>query len=168
MPTNLHWIKDTVDDQHDLCAHSPVEFRVGDAVFVCPEDGDWTVSAAALYLLRTLTHDHTTEQPIGDHLFPCCGFFMYAIEGQEDVVICGCPSGQDCSVRHIGGNVQLQIDGGPCVTVSAAEWRSAVHDFSDAVHNFYERCTPKQPYDTEDQKGFHAFKREWSRRRFHQ
>ena len=167
MPTNLHWIKDAVDDPHDLCAHSPVEFRVGDAVFVRPEDGDWTVSAAALYLLRTLTRDHRIEQPVGDHLFPCCGFSMYDT-GEEDVVICGCPSGRDCSVRHVGSDVQLQTDGGPSVTVSATEWRSAVHNFSDAIHSFYERCSLKQPNDTEDQKGFRAFQREWDRRRFHQ
>ena len=167
-PTKLHWIKDVADDQQDLCAHSPVDFRISNMVFVRPEDGDWTVSASALYLLRTLTRDHTQEQPVGDHLFPCCGFSMYDIEGEEDVVICGCPSGRDCSVRHIGSEVQLSLESGQRVLVSSHDWRAAVHAFSDAVRAFYQRYSPKQPFEPEDVRGFDAFQREWDRRRYPQ
>ena len=61
-PTNLHWI-DAINDAADLCAHSGVDFRIGDSILVKPSDGDWTVSAAALYLLRTLSQPHTSSSP---------------------------------------------------------------------------------------------------------
>jgi len=37
LPTRLHWIKDHPDNPHDLCAHSPVDFRVDGAV----SDAEW-------------------------------------------------------------------------------------------------------------------------------
>jgi len=164
-PTHLHWIKDAADDPRDLCAHSPVEFNINGRVLVGPNDGDWTVSAAALYLLRTLTRDHTREQPVGDHLFPCCGFSLYDIKGQEDVVICGCPNGLDFSIRHAGAEVHIDSESVPMITVSSADWRSAVHAFSDEVQAFYLQCAPKKPQEDEDVKGFRVFMKEWERRR---
>jgi hypothetical protein len=73
VPTRLHWIKDDgTDDPCDLCAHSPVQFEIDGNTLVAAEDGDATVGAAAIYLLRTLEQDHTDDNPVGDHLFPCC------------------------------------------------------------------------------------------------
>ena len=72
-PTRLHWIKDDGDDQSDLCAHSPVLFQIEDKILVAPSDGNVTVSAAAIYLLRTLERDHTKGKPVGEQLLPCCG-----------------------------------------------------------------------------------------------
>ena len=84
-PTNLHWIDGSTDDSADLCAHSGVAFRIGQITLVKPSDGDWTVSAAALYLLRTLSQRHTRQQPIAEHLFPCFGNGIFEVEGQDDV-----------------------------------------------------------------------------------
>jgi len=100
VPTRLHWIKDDEnDDPSDLCAHSPVLMEVDGTALVSPDDGDATVNAAAIYLLRTLERDHTKADPVGDQLFPCCGHAMYDT-GEEDVVICGCPNGSDVYVTH--------------------------------------------------------------------
>ena len=77
MPTRMHWIRDDgTDDPSDLCAHSPVRFEVGDKILVAPDHGDFTVSAAAIYLLRTLERNHTSDAPVGDQLFPCSGFVV--------------------------------------------------------------------------------------------
>jgi hypothetical protein len=94
-PVDLHWLKRSVDDPQDLCAHSPVEFVVDGDVLINPSDGDLTVSAAALYLLRTLSQPHTTHHRVGEHLFPCCGNMMLDVEGNDDVVIIECNKGID-------------------------------------------------------------------------
>jgi len=164
-PTNLHWIKGETDDPYDLCAHSGVEFCIGDEILVSQSDGEWTVSAAALYLLRTLTLPHTKDKPIGEHLFPCCGFTMWDIKGQDDVVICGCPKGANFEVVRVSDEIVLT---GPCgrkYGIGFLEWRDAVCGFSDVVQSFYAASSPKQPYDEEDAKGFKKFMAEWSRRR---
>ena len=164
-PTKLHWIQDAADDPHDLCAHSPVDFRIGDSVLVRPEDGDWTVSAAALYLLRTLERSHTSESPVGSPLFPCCGHSMYQMPNEPEAVIIGCNSGPDFEILHCGSDIQIRHSSNPTLTVSVAEWRSAVHKFADAVQSFYDRCTPKQPLTPEDEQAFPLSWHEWRRRR---
>jgi hypothetical protein len=64
------------DDPEDHCVHGRVLFTINNIEFIKPEDGVWTISASALYLLRTITEDHTIENPVSEinFLFPCCGF----------------------------------------------------------------------------------------------
>ena len=63
MPARLHWILDDgKDDPSDLCAHSPVRFEIDGVSLLDPTEGDFTVSAAAIYLLRTLYRDHTQKK----------------------------------------------------------------------------------------------------------
>jgi len=50
-PTGLHWINGSTDDPADLCAHAGVEFEIDGDVLI--QGGQWTVNAAAVYLLRT-------------------------------------------------------------------------------------------------------------------
>lgn len=164
-PTNLHWINRVADDPKDLCAHSGVEFRVDEAVLAQQSDGDWTVSAAALYLLRTLSQPHTRDHPVSDHLFPCCGFSMYDVKGEEDVVVCGCPSGLNFGVVRVNDQVVISDQHGTRYNARFLEWRNAVCAFSDAVQAFYAAASPKEPADQEDEKGFQKFLREWGRRR---
>jgi hypothetical protein len=74
-PLNLRWISHAADDPADCCAHGDVVFRIGDDILLDETNGrDLTVSAAALYLLRTLSVPHSRAAPVGDQLFPCCGF----------------------------------------------------------------------------------------------
>jgi hypothetical protein len=164
-PTNLHWIKGDLDDPSDLCAHSPVDFQIDDLIIVSPSDGDWSVSAAALYLLRTLEYDHTRLDPVSDHLFPCCGHYMCEIDGEDDVLIVGCPHGADFQVTHTNGDVTIATGKGDQVRVPFIEWKQAVCAFSDAVKAFYERSMPKIRGDDLDWNGFQKFLSEWSRRR---
>jgi hypothetical protein len=166
-PVNMAWIKGALDDPADLCAHGHVEFRVGDRVLIDPATGpEVTVSAAALYLLRTLSRPHTKAQPVGEQLFPCCGFTMYDIEGQEDVLVIGCPSGIDFQVLH--ADDQAVIVAGPDdlgeLRVGRSTWVEAVNNFADLVAGFYARSSPKKP-SAEDAAGFAKFGNEWQRRR---
>jgi hypothetical protein len=164
-PTNLHWIDGSIDDTEDLCAHSGVDFRIGDAILIKPTDGDWTVSAAALYLLRTLSKPHTKQQPITDYLFPCCGNGIFEVEGQDDVQIVGCNSGIDFEVLRIDDDVILTAEGGAKHEVALSAWTKAVTDFSDSVRAFYAASSPKKPADEWEERSFRKFMSEWSRRR---
>lgn len=161
-PTNLHWI-DSVNEVVDLCAHSGVDFRIGDSILV--SGGDWTVSAAALYLLRTLSQPHTKQQPITEYLFPCCGNGIFEIEGQDDVQIVGCNSGIDFEVSRIGDTVILTADDGTQHRVTFSDWKRAVCEFSDLVQAFYAASAPKEPEDEWEQRSFRKFLSEWARRR---
>ena len=49
----MHWIT-TIDQEIDLCAHGQVLFKIGEKVVSDESSGDWTVSAAAYNLLKTL------------------------------------------------------------------------------------------------------------------
>jgi hypothetical protein len=166
LPRRLHWIKDSSDDPTDLCAHGDVEFRIGDDVVLATDGTDLTLSAAALYLLRTLSTPHTKANPVGDHLFPCCGFAMWDVPGDDNVFICGCPNGEDFEVQHDvpGPGVVIRASDGREWRVEWAEWREAVFAFADAVSEFYQSSSPKQPSD-EDAPGYEKFLREWQRRR---
>jgi hypothetical protein len=166
-PVNLRWIQGAADDPADLCAHGEVEFRIGDDVLLDPAaTKELTVSAAALYLLRTLATPHTREAPVGDQLFPCCGFAMYEVVGQQDVVVCGCPHGEDFEVLHRpdGAGVVVRAPDGREWTIAWPDWRAAVFAFADAVTTFYASCSPKQPAP-DDEAGFRCFLAEWARRR---
>ncbi|HJT79412.1 MAG TPA: hypothetical protein VJ739_19605 [Gemmataceae bacterium] len=165
-PVNLSWIQGAADDPKDLCAHGDVEFCIGDTVLLRTSGRNLTVSAAALYLLRTLSVPHTREAPVGDHLFPCCGFAMWEIPGQDDVTICGCPNGEDFEILHEvdGAGVVIRTADGRSWQLSWPEWRAAVFGFADRVSAFYAACSPKQPCE-EDAAGFKKFRSEWERRR---
>jgi hypothetical protein len=163
-PANLHWI-DSINDAADLCAHSGVDFRIGDSILVKPSDGDWTVSAAALFLLRTLSQPHTKEQPVTEYLFPCCGNGIFEIEGQDEVQIVGCNSGIDFEVVRIDDEVILTADDGTRHRIEFSDWKKAVCEFSDSVQAFYAASSPKEPEDVWEQRSFRKFLSEWSRRR---
>ena len=70
---DLHWINNE-DDPTDLCAHGKVYLRIGDEILSNEESGNWTLSAAALSLMRTIKTDYKTGD-FGSQLLPCCGFF---------------------------------------------------------------------------------------------
>jgi hypothetical protein len=165
-PLKLRWIQGAADDPKDLCAHGDVEFRIGADVLLDTNGKDLTVSAAALYLLRTLSVPHTKAAPVGDHLFPCCGFAMWDIPDQEDVALSGCFNGEDFEVVHQvngAGDVVRSADGHEW-QVGWPEWRAAVFGFADRVSEFYAECSPKHPSE-DDAAAFMKFKAEWARRR---
>jgi len=107
----LCWINDSADDPDDQCAHGRVAFGIDGVLVIKPEDGEWTVSTAALYLLRTLTADHTLEHPVaeGNFLFPCCGFNAWLCGERYRVMCMGCNEGIDAWIRHEGLEVHISV-----------------------------------------------------------
>ena len=56
---SLKWLKQ-IDESTDLCTHGSVYVRIAGKVILDSNDGDeWTLSAAALNLMRTLEKDYT-------------------------------------------------------------------------------------------------------------
>ncbi|MGG7142632.1 hypothetical protein ACQPVP_04125 [Clostridium nigeriense] len=51
---NLCWIDGTTDNLEDICLHGETTVKIGDEIFKY----NATVSATALYLLKTLTENH--------------------------------------------------------------------------------------------------------------
>jgi hypothetical protein len=163
-PHNLHWITGSADDPKDPCAHGGVEFQIDGDTLIRPGDHTFTVSAAAIYLLRSLSQPHSNADRSTEFLFPCCGC-MFEAEDSDDVIIVGCNSGVDFEVCHDGDDVVVSARDGKQYRVSATDWTNAVCEFSDAVHLFYAESSPKKPYDASDEKAFQQFLSEWSRRR---
>jgi hypothetical protein len=166
-PVDLRWINGSEDDPADLCAHGDFEFRIDGEVLSDGSAGrELTLSAAALYLLRTLSRSHTKDEPLGDHLFPCCAHAMYDVPDQDDVAIVGCFNGVDFEVDHRDGGTSVLVRGadGRGWSVDRQSWRDAVFAFADAVSEFYARSSPKRPA-ADDADGFRAFQDEWERRR---
>lgn len=165
LPTRLHWILDDgKDDPSDLCAHSPVRFEIDGVSLLDPTEGDFTVSAAAIYLLRTLYRDHTQKNRVGEHLFPCCGHAIYD-SGDDEVLILGSPNGRDFTVVHEANFVRIRQQDGNSVPLSFEDWRRAVYRFSDEVQAFYNRSLTKTPSDIEEVSGFAKMMNEWDRLR---
>ncbi|MGL4582101.1 MAG: hypothetical protein ACRCVU_03855 [Flavobacterium sp.] len=162
--SNLHWIKNT-DEEYDLCAHGDVFLQIGYEVVSNEHTLDVTVSATALYLLRSLT-ENLNEHNHDSQLIPCCGHFMYFDEN-ERLVIGGCPSGIDWTIEHINDTeIKHTSDKGTEVIINKDEYREIVYAFADEVQNFYRESKSKiLPTDEFSRDGYLGFWKEWNRLR---
>jgi hypothetical protein len=158
---DLHWIEN-IDDPTDLCAHGHVFVRIGDEVISDKNSLDITVSATALYLMRTIISNYKKDD-YASQLLPCCGHFIIADDDKDYVDICGCPSGIDWTIIHIDDNTIRHIsDSGNEATVGLDLYKKLVLDFADRVENFYDISSPKTiPNDDFDKAGYLAFWNEW-------
>ena len=158
----LRWIDDSNDNVEDLCLHGNVIATIGQEQFEC----DCTVSATALYLLKTLTENHRINED--NQMLPCCGFSIYPREDNNysDLVIVGCPNGIDWSVIHSDNGVKIITEAGNEMFVEINEYRKIVYNFVDKVEQFYKQ-SPKRKLsgDDFDKHMYYAFWEEWKSRR---
>lgn len=156
----LHWLNNS-DEQTDLCCHGKVFVKIGDEI-VCDKDSlEVTVSATALYFLRTINKDYKIDD-FKNQLLPCCGHFLYAIK--DDLVdIGGCPNGIDWTIIHTkDSKVKLISEKGSIAIIEKDVYKKLVLDFADKVESFYQNSLPKIiPDDDFDRKGYLAFWSEW-------
>ena len=158
----LYWIKDDgADDPDDFCLHGNVMVKLGEEFF---EYGA-TVSAAGLYLLRTLTENHLIRE--GEAMLPCCGHFMIANEDLSAVGIYCCPNGLDWSVTHENGSVKLITKTEKETLIDIDVYRDEVYAFADKIEAFYKNSAAKNLSGTDTflRDGYIAFWNEWNRRR---
>ena len=154
------WITGEADDPEDLCLHGHVTVEVGDRML----EDDGTVSATALYLLRTLTEDRLMGKS-ENQMIPCCGHFLMANEDLTAVEIIGCDNGTDWSTVHENGGVRIMLATGEEAWIDLPRYRAEVLRFADTVEAYYQSCQPKRPEDEFSRRGYQAFWNEWHRRR---
>lgn len=162
-PVGLHWLYNA--EPTDLCAHGGVRVTLGDKVIFeagCTDDG-YTLSTAALHLLRTIDRDYLPGEAPSAQLFPCCGNMMVLDQGLAEVVNLPCPNGIDWTIRHRGQSVQVDISEQVRLDVEEAEWKIAVRTFSEQVRAFY-FAVPREVSDGEDAKWHPHFVAEWDAR----
>lgn len=157
--TDLKWLEGS-NESEDLCLHGhAVAWIAGKKL-----EYDATVSATALYLLKTLTKNHLINTD--NQMLPCCGFSIFVSDSPDNVIIVGCDNGIDWSVIHDGDNVILELDDGTKDVVSIDNYKKAVFAFADKVEAFYKSAAPKKlPSDKVEREGYIAFWNEWHRRR---
>ncbi len=159
---NLGWIDNMENNCEDLCLHGHVVAYIGNKKL----EYNATVSATALYLLKSLTEDHIIYED--NQMLPCCGFFLIADSTLENVTISGCPNGIDWSVIHKGEYIELILEDGPKTIVPIKEYQNTVFQFADKIEAFYQSSPTRiLPSNKFDRNGYIAFWNEWHRRRNH-
>jgi hypothetical protein len=106
--TDLKWINGSKDDPEDLCLHGHAIAVIGNRKL----EYDATISATALYLLKSLTEDHIIHDD--NQMLPCCGFFFIPNGKLDNVTILGCPKGIDWSIIHDGKTIVLELERWDC------------------------------------------------------
>lgn len=152
----------------DQCAHGTLRCTVGN---IAVEENDCNVTAASLFLLRTLDHDHTPSDPVApsSQLIPHCGQTPWALpDGRFPTINTGCDIGVDIWVRHRSECVALTY-GDWEETVSEPAWRATVVAFADQVRAFYDVSPPRRRSlgGVLENEGWDAFWTEWLTRRNH-
>ena len=122
------WICGSEDDPEDLCLHGHVTVQIGKTVM----EYDGTVSATALYLLKTLTNDKIMSE-YDIQMVPCCGHFLIANQDLSEVTISGCDDGLDWSTEHEGDGVRLTLPSGESRWVDFYSYRYQVLQFVEKV-----------------------------------
>ena len=142
-------------EETDLCAHGIVRIRIGEYVL----EGEVSMSAAALHLLRTVRKDHTPDEMA--KLFPTDGF-CWTPDGQGSIYLGGCPNGGfDGTVIHEDGLVRIALEWLPEVRMALADYRAEVFRFADRVEALYRQSRPKIVTDTLDRLWYPLFWKEW-------
>ena len=158
--TELYWLDGSADDPEDLCLHGHAIAVIGEETL----EYDCTVSATALYLLKTLTENHIIHED--NQMLPCCGHFYIPDKELQNVTISGCDNGVDWTVKHVGNDVILVLENRAEVSVPLEEYQQEVYRFADKIEDYYKSCSPKIiPEDKFKCDGYIAFWNEWHRRR---
>ena len=157
---DFQWINGAADDPQDLCLHGHVTVQFGDTTL----EDTGTVSATALYLLKTLTEDKLMAE-YDIQMIPCCGHTLIANDDLTEVSISGCDTGTDWSTLHEGDTVRFILPSGQEEVVTLREYQYEVLGFAKEVKRFYDACTPKEiPENEFDRNGYTAFWNEWQSR----
>jgi hypothetical protein len=167
--TDLGWLGKGDEADWDQCVHGVATCTVGSIAIT---SRDCNLTAASLFLLRTLEHDHTDAEPVApsNKLFPHCGHSPWVVSGERFPTLnMGCDSGDELWVRHEAGAIHLSR-GELHERVSTEAWENAVARFADQVRAFYDASPPRRrstrsQSDAMESEGWDAFWAEWVERR---
>ena len=157
---DLKWINGERDNPEDFCLHGHAVAIIGNTKL----EYDATVSATALYLLKSITENHILNKDL--QMLPCCGFMIIPNEDLSEVSIIGCDNGVDWTVLHDNNCIKLILDNGEETYVDLEEYKKEVFSFADKIEKFYNECSAKIfTGDKFEKDGYLAFWNEWHRRR---
>ena len=156
----MFWVNKSDDDPDDLCLHGDVAVTIGGERL----ETECTVSAAALYHLKTLTENHIIYTD--NQMLPCCGSSLFPNDEDTEVLISGCPNGIDWTVKHCKDGIEIITESGNKILVNPYEYQEKVFAFADSVKNFFDNSIEKNiPDDEFERRGYMVFWSEWVRRR---
>lgn len=153
----LRWL-DGQPDETDLCAHGIVRICLGAHTL----EGEVSMSASALHLLRTVSDDHAPDELA--KLFPTDGFCWTPAGSASPypIYLGGCPNGGfDGTVLHEEGFVRIALENLPEVRVPLEDYRAEVFRFADEVEALFRRSRPKVVTDALDKLWYPLFWKEW-------
>lgn len=160
--TDLHWI-DHTDNPDDLCLHGKAFVQIGEEILSTENDGDWTLSSAAYYFLKSFKNNYQPDQ-FGNALIPCCGHFMFIHEDTDELIITGCPNGIDWHIQYTENEVTHRSNKGNQATVSIDDWKNIVLRLANEIEDFYQQSTPKKlPDDVFEKEAYLRFWEDWHR-----
>lgn len=153
---DIYWL-DNTPEEIDLCAHGQVKVRIGNEIIVDRRENeiDWTLSAMAIHLLRTIEKNHNPENLVGEQLIPCCGHHIDHRENSTEVHIQGCLTGINYWVEHIDQNIKLTTESKTEIVIPKKEYVLEIINFVNKVEEFYYTSKFKQmPKDNYDRIGY--------------
>ena len=156
---DLVWVPDISDNPGGLCLHGTVTVVIGNEAM----EDEGAVSSTAVYLLKTLTENHTAGK--GEYMIPCSGHLLMPNGALTEVVISGCAFGIDWTVEQISGGVMLTTASGGETFVPMDAYRAEIYRFADTVEAFYRDWAPENIYQNCIHRNDIAFWNEWHRRR---
>ena len=156
----LYWVDKSDKNPHDLCLHGDITIKLDNQNYYEEES---TLSAAALYLLKSLTKNHIAGKEI--YLFPHCGHTIIPNEELDTVQIYGCDTGLDWTILHEKNHIRIVTEDRHEAQLDFKEYQKTVFDFADQIESYYKKNDPKIFFDEFDQKGYSAFWTEWNRLR---
>ena len=161
---SINWIDNLPDNGSDLCANGKVYLRIGDKILSDAKNEDWTVSAATVFLLRTLENDYN-EGDFYNFLLPCCGHYM-VYEKNKPIIISGCNSGIDWNIKHIDNElvkhfIKNEIDG----IIHKENYKKQIYKFSDSVEYFYYKSKKRKFNNKYNKIAYKEFRKEWKKLR---
>ncbi len=69
-----YWIDKNNDNQTDFCSHGDIYLMINDQEIVTEKDGAWTVSSAALRLMKSALYGYDGDNDLP--IISCCGYLM--------------------------------------------------------------------------------------------
>ena len=159
VPINMRWIED-LPEEYDRCLHGEVKVLYnGEIVF--SSDANRTINVTGYYLLKSIDKDYE-KNIYASQLIPCCGFTMFPNEEMQDVLIIGCPQGDDFSIFHSEELVTMIFDSSNSISITIECFKRAVLGYVNQIESFYVSSKLKCiPVDEIDEKAYEVFWNDW-------
>jgi hypothetical protein len=162
-PHNLHWIGDT-NSEYDLCVHGGFTFSFNKKIIIDASKEEFALSAAVIFLLRTVERDHSFGNKLCEKIMPECADITFVKEFDKQVEFITCPFGIDWWVEHSNGNITLVFEDGTEIKTTLKDYIQAIIRFADNIKAFYDKSKAKSFQMDEDRQAFNAFQDEWTDR----